>query len=141
MDATARRALLGDLADFAAEGGSVLLTTQQLTEAEAIASRIALLVGGRIVLEGTVAEVRARAGMTRVTLRAERIPPLPGVSTVESHRDRHVVYVGDADRFVAELVGSGVTFRELEVVPVSLEDAFVALTRDAGRAAGESGHG
>ena len=128
------RALLADLNDFADEGGSVLLTTQQLVEAEAIASRVALLVGGRIVLDGTVAEVRARAGMTRVTLRAETIPPLAGISTVESHHDRHVVYVGDADRFVAELVGSGITFRELEVVPVSLEDAFVTLTRDPDRA-------
>jgi ABC-2 type transport system ATP-binding protein len=141
MDAAARRALLGDLADFASDGGAVLLTTQQLAEAEAIASRVALLVGGRIVLEGTVAEVRALAGMTRVTLRAETIPPLAGISTVESHHDRHVVYVGDADRFVAELVGSGVTFRELEVVPVSLEDAFVALTRDVDRDGGGGGPG
>ena len=133
MDPTARRALLADLNDFADEGGSVLLTTQQLAEAEAIASRVALLVGGRIVLDGTVAEVRARAGMTRVTLRAETVPPLAGISTVESHHDRHVVYVGDADRFVAELVGSGITFRELEVVPVSLEDAFVNLTREPDR--------
>jgi ABC-2 type transport system ATP-binding protein len=79
--------------------------------------------------------------MTRVTLRAETIPPLAGISTVESHHDRHVVYVGDADRFVAELVGSGVTFRELEVVPISLEDAFVALTREPDGAPGRSGHG
>ena len=71
--------------------------------------------------------------MTRVTLRAETIPPLAGISTVESHHDRHVVYVGDADQFVAQLVGSGITFRELEVVPVSLEDAFVTLTRDPDR--------
>ena len=35
---------------------------------------------------------------------------------VESHGDRHVVYVDDADAFVAELVRSGVAFRELEVV-------------------------
>jgi ABC-2 type transport system ATP-binding protein len=141
MDAAARRALLRDLADFAADGGSVLLTTQQLAEAEAIASRVALLVGGRIVLEGTVAEIRARAGMTRVTLRAGSIPPLPGISTIESYHDRHVVYVGDADRFVAELVASGVMFRELEVVPVRLEDAFVTLTRDPDRPDGGSGCG
>ena len=42
---------------------------------------------------------------------------------------------------VRELVGSGVAFRELEVVPVSLEDAFVTLTRDSDRAGGGSGHG
>ncbi|HEX3290158.1 MAG TPA: ATP-binding cassette domain-containing protein [Gaiella sp.] len=139
MDANARRALLRDLETFAAHGGSVLLTTQQLSEAEEIASRVALLVGGRIVLDGTVAEVRARAGLTRVTLRARVLPPLAGVSTVHSLHDRHVVYVGDADRFVVDLVGSGVEFRDLEVAPVSLEDAFVTLTDDAGAVAGGSG--
>jgi len=130
MDATARRALLRDVAAFAANGGAVLLTTQQLAEAEEVASRVVLLVRGRIVLEGTVAEVRARAGLAKVTVRTEELPRLPSIASVESSVDRHVVYVEDADAFVAGLVRSGVSFRELEVTPVSLEDAFVALTRE-----------
>jgi ABC-2 type transport system ATP-binding protein len=132
MDPSTRRALLRDLSDFAADGGSVLLTTQQLGEAEEIATRVVLLVGGRAVLAGTVAELRARAGLARVTLRAPALPPLPGVATLHSLHDRHVLYVDDADRFVTELVGSGVAFRDLEVAPVSLEDAFVTLTDRAG---------
>ena len=130
MDAPTRRALLRDLASFAGAGGGVLLTTQQLAEAEAIASRVVLLDHGRVVLEGTVGEVRAHAGLARVTLRAAALPVLPGVASVESRRDRHVIYVDDADAFVAGLVHSGVVFRELEVVPLSLEDAVVALTDD-----------
>jgi ABC-2 type transport system ATP-binding protein len=129
MDAGARRALLRDLAAFAAEGGAVLLTTQQLAEAEDIASRVVLLSRGKVALDGTVAEVRARAGTTRVTFRAERIPPLAGISSSESHLDRHVVFVTDADVFVAALVRSGVPFSDLRVTPVSLEDAFVTLTQ------------
>jgi ABC-2 type transport system ATP-binding protein len=130
MDATARRALLRDIAAFAAHGGAVLLTTQQLAEAEEVASRVLLLVRGRILLEGTVAEVRARAGLAKVTVRTEELPRLPSVASVESSFDRHVVYVENADAFVAGLVRSGVSFRELEVTPVSLEDAFVTLTRE-----------
>ena len=132
MDATARRALLRDIASFAANGGAVLLTTQQLAEAEEVASRVVMLVRGRILLEGTVAEVRARAGLAKVTLRTKSLPRLPSVASVESSLDRHVVYVEDADAFVAGLVRSGVPFRELEVTPVSLEDAFVAITREPG---------
>jgi ABC-2 type transport system ATP-binding protein len=132
MDATARRTLLRDLGAFAAAGGAVLLTTQQLAEAEGVASRVVLLVRGRILLEGTVAEIRARAGLAKVTLRADELPPLPGVASVDSSLDRHVVYVEDADAFVAALVRSGVAFRELEVTQVSLEDAFVTLTRETG---------
>jgi ABC-2 type transport system ATP-binding protein len=130
MDATTRRGLLRDIASFAAEGGAVLLTTQQLAEAEDVASRVVLLVRGRILLEGTVAEIRARAGLTRVTLRTAQLPRLPSVASVESSSDRHVAYVEDAEAFVAALVRSGVPFRELEVAQVSLEDAFVALTRE-----------
>jgi ABC-2 type transport system ATP-binding protein len=127
MDASARRALLGDIVSFAADGGAVLLTTQQLHEAEEIASRVVLLSRGRVVLDGTVAEVRARGGRARVTLRAQRLPVLPGVVSIESRGNRHVVYVDDADRFVSDLVRSGVLFKELEVTRSSLEDAFVTL--------------
>jgi ABC-2 type transport system ATP-binding protein len=106
----------------------VLLTTQQLAEAEEIATRLVLLTAGRVALEGTVAEVRARAGLTRVTLRAASPPPLAGVTAVDAVGEKYVVYVDDADAFVAELVRSGLRFRDLEVVPVTLEDAFVTLT-------------
>ena len=128
MDAAARRRLLRDVATFAQAGGAVLLTTQQLAEAEEIATRVVLLTTGRVVLEGTVAEVRARGGLTKVTLRAPSPPPLASATAVDAHGEKYVVYVDDADAFVAELVRSGLDFRDLEVVPVTLEDAFVALT-------------
>jgi ABC-2 type transport system ATP-binding protein len=127
MDALARRALLQDVAQFATGGGAVLLTTQQLAEAEEIATRVVVLAAGRVLVEGTVGQVRARGGLTRVSVRARSLPRLGGVTTVESHGDRHVVFVDDADAFVADLVRSGVAFRELEVAPVRLEDALVAL--------------
>ena len=129
MDAGARRSAPARPRGFAGGGGAVLLTTQQLAEAEAIATRVVLLTGGRIPLEGTVAEIRARGGLTRVTLRAAVLPRIAGISSVDTRGDRHVVYVDDADGFVAELVRSGVPFRALEVAPVTLEDAFVTLTR------------
>ena len=126
-DAAARRSLLRDLASFAARGGSVLLTTQQLSEAEEIATRVVVLGEGRVVAEGSVTELRARAGKTRITLRAPRLPPLVGVTSAESSLDRHVVYVEDADAFVGDMVRSGVEFSELEVMRPSLEDAFLSL--------------
>jgi ABC-2 type transport system ATP-binding protein len=131
MDAAARRALLKDVADFARRGAAVLLTTQQLAEAEEIATRVVLLDHGRVVLEGTVPEMRARGGMTKVSLRAETLPPLTGVTSIDSRGDRHVILVEDSDALIRELVGGGVPFQELEVVPVSLEDAFIAITTES----------
>ncbi|HET9243498.1 MAG TPA: ATP-binding cassette domain-containing protein [Gaiella sp.] len=130
MDATARRALLSDLRSFAAGGGAVLLTTQQLADAEEIATRVVLLAHGRVALTGSVPDVRARAGRARVTLRAPTLPPVPTAAAVETQGERHVVYVDDADAFVSELVRSGAAFSDLEVVPVSLEDAFVTITAE-----------
>ena len=104
--------------EFAADGGAVLLTTQQLAEAEEIATRVVLLTAAASP-RGTVAEIRARGGLTRVTLRARRAPSDRGRAPVDTRGDRHVVYVDDADAFVAELVRSGVPFRELEVAPVT----------------------
>lgn len=128
MDAATRRSLLRDLTEFARAGGAVLLTTQQLAEAEEIATRVVLLMAGRLVFEGTVSEIRAHGGLTKVSLRTGALPPLAGVASVDSHGDRHVIYVDDADAFVAALVRGGVEFRELQVTPVSLEDAVVTLT-------------
>ncbi len=45
--------------DLAATGTTVLLTTQYLDEAEHLADRIAILHGGRIIVNGTLAEVKA----------------------------------------------------------------------------------
>ena len=44
--------------ELAKQGTSVLLTTQHLDEAEQLADRIAILHGGRIIADGTLAELK-----------------------------------------------------------------------------------
>ena len=128
LDAAARRELWRELRQFVADGGSVLLTTHQLDEAERFATRLILLVRGKIEMTGTVGEVRARAGLSRVSLRAERLPLLAAATEIESELDRHVIYTHDADAVVAALARAGVPLRELEVAALSLEEAFLAVT-------------
>jgi ABC-2 type transport system ATP-binding protein len=128
IDAGGRRVLWRELSAFAAAGGAILVTTQQLEEAERYATRLVVISHGRIVGEGTVGEIRARVGKATVRLRAEQLPQLPGAIVVESTLDRHVVHVDDPERYVAELVRSGIRYHDLEVARPSLEDAFVTLT-------------
>ena len=130
IDAGGRRVLWRELSAFAAAGGAILVTTQQLEEAERYATRLVVISHGRIVGEGTVGEIRARVGKATIRLRAERLPRVPGATVVESTLDRHVVYVDDPERYVAELVRSGIRYQDLEVARPSLEDAFVTLTGD-----------
>jgi ABC-2 type transport system ATP-binding protein len=58
LDVEARRGLWKHIRGFVARGGSVLLTTHHLEEADALANRIAVIDGGRIVAQGTPAEIK-----------------------------------------------------------------------------------
>ena len=128
LDVESRRALWRAIAAFRDGGGGVLLTTHYLEEAERLADRVAILHRGRLLAVGSVEEIRARVGLKRVAFSAERLPPLPGVVRRERAGDRYVLYTADADGLVRALVEAGVPFRELEVAPVPLEEAFLHLT-------------
>jgi ABC-2 type transport system ATP-binding protein len=128
LDVEARRTLWSILGQYVGAGGAILLTTHRLEEAEAVATRLVVLAAGRAIREGSVDDVRREAGLTRVRLRAARLPTLPAVVNAESRLDRHTIFTDRSDELVAALVASGEPFTELEVAPARLEEAFVALT-------------
>jgi ABC-2 type transport system ATP-binding protein len=59
LDPEARIEVWQSVKDLAEGGTTVLLTTQYLEEAERLADRIAILHGGRIIVNGTLAELKA----------------------------------------------------------------------------------
>jgi ABC-2 type transport system ATP-binding protein len=128
LDVEARRALWEGVRQYRAEGGTLLLTTHYLEEAEALASRIAVIDHGRLIAEGTVAQIKARVGLRQVRFAAAELPPLEGVSRLEREGSTFTLYTPDADAVVRQLVRENVAFSNLEVRSVSLEEAFVALT-------------
>jgi ABC-2 type transport system ATP-binding protein len=66
LDVEARRALWTRIRAFVNRGGSVLLTTHYLEEAEALANRIAVISQGRIVAEGSPNAIKSRAAQTNL---------------------------------------------------------------------------
>jgi ABC-2 type transport system ATP-binding protein len=68
LDAGAARQVKDLLAEFVRDGGTVVLTTHILEVAERMAERIGIIAAGRLVAEGTLAELRQRAGETGGTL-------------------------------------------------------------------------
>ena len=128
LDVESRRAVWDEVRRHAARGGTVVFTTHYFEEAEALASRVVLVDRGTLVVEGTVETFKRMVGLTRIRLRARAIPPLESVSRVERQADEHTLYVEDADAAVAELVRSGAPFSDLEIRPLTLEEAVVALT-------------
>ncbi len=127
LDVASRRALWELIRAHAQEGGSVLLTTHHLEEAEALATRVAVIYRGSIVARGTVGELRRRAGISRVGLRTARLPPLASALRVERSGEDVFVHTRDVPALLEELRAAGVPLDTLEVAPLSLEDAFLEL--------------
>jgi ABC-2 type transport system ATP-binding protein len=133
LDVESRLALWAQIRAYVARGRSVLLTTHDLAEAEALADRIAVLLGGRIVAEGAPAEIKARAGGTIVrcstALALEALRAIRGVD--EASRDEDVVRITTqaADALVRSLYLADPSFALIDVAARPLEDAFLALTR------------
>lgn len=127
LDIESRRALWDAIRAHAAGGGSVLLSTHQLDEAEALAGRVAVIDRGSIVASGSVAELRRRTGISRVRVRARQLPPLDAALRVERTGEALTLQTRDLNALIAELARIGIGVDELEISPVSLEDALLEL--------------
>ena len=78
LDPQARLEVWGAVRELAAGGTTVLLTTQYLDEAEALADRIAILHEGRIIADGTLAELKRLLPPAEVTY-VEKQPSLEDI--------------------------------------------------------------
>lgn len=113
-------------------GATVVLTTHYLEEADALATRVAVVHQGRRLAEGTASEIRAQVGQSRISYRGEAKDGLPGVARIECTGDEEVAYAHDADAAVRALVLQSVPFSDLQVRRANLEEAFVAITGAGG---------
>ncbi len=130
LDAAVRRRFWTYAQDYAQNGGTIFLTTHYLEEADALAHRVCLIDRGRLRHEGSVAEIKARVEIKKVRFRSPQKPELSGVEQAVSENGWHTLHTKDADELVKALVASGATFEELEVAPISLEEAILMLTGD-----------
>jgi ABC-2 type transport system ATP-binding protein len=132
LDVEARRALWDGVRAFHAGGGTVVLTSHYLEEIEALAERVVVIGGGRVLADDTVDAVRGLVAIRRVSLTsATTLPDLPGLVGTERDGDRLHLLTPDADRLIRDLVAKDVPFADLEVRPTSLEEAFLTLTGSA----------
>jgi ABC-2 type transport system ATP-binding protein len=131
LDVESRLQFWSLIRDQSGAGTTVLLTTHYLEEANALATRVAVLHEGVIVADGSPEEIRREVGLTRITFAAGPVPGLEGVDRHTYEAGRTTLWVEDAEPVVRGLIERNVPLRDLEVVRPSLEQAFLQLTRDA----------
>lgn len=129
LDVDARGAVWEAVREFAASGGTVLLTTHYLEEAESLATTVVVIDRGHVVARGSVDEIRARAGAGRISFRREPIPPELAVLAIDDG-DRVILHAPRPEDVVRRLVHAGARLVDLEVRPLPLEDALRLLPRD-----------
>jgi ABC-2 type transport system ATP-binding protein len=138
LDVAARRAFWDRVAASVAEGRTVLFATHRLEEADAVADRVLVIVGGRLVADGSPDQVKAAAsGRTAVSFIADGVAVgvlqlLPGVEEVEAGHGRLTLHTTDPDVTVRALFERLPIVEDLKITRAGMEEAFLQLTREGG---------
>lgn len=134
LDTDARAAVWEAIRSRVSQGCAVLLTTHYLEEAEALADHVAVLAQGRVVMTGTVDEIRSRsmAGHIRcvTAISADSISAWDGVDAAVRNGARLQIETAVPDRIVQRLFQADPLLRELEVRRGGLADALSRITTE-----------
>ena len=142
LDPRSRRTMWTVIRGLAAEGVTILLTTQYLEEADELASRVALLDRGRIVAEGTPDELKRRMPGAHIRLGfADGVSMEAAVRALpESRPDAEDLVLriplGEGIRSLRQALGrlgDDIAVEDLSVHTPDLEDVFFALTGNASK--------
>ncbi len=117
-------------------GVTVLLTTHYIEEADALCDRIAIIDLGKIIVEGTPSELKARVKgdivqlETSGTLDPAVLRALPGVQEVRAQGNDWMIRVASSEAFLPRLLATvpGDRIRRINVEKPSLETVFLDLT-------------
>jgi ABC-2 type transport system ATP-binding protein len=141
LDPRSRQVVWSTIRSLVDDGVTLLLTTQYLEEADALADRVVLIDRGREVAAGTTAQLKAQVGAQRVDVIAadgaefERLGLLLGsrfdVSESAEQRTVSVAAPDEAEdlaRVAAVVAEAGIAVDEIALRRPTLDDAFLALT-------------
>lgn len=119
------------LRELREEGKTILLSTHMMGEAEKLADEIILIHQGKIVLEGTLQEIRSSYGSNTLHLEYDGdgsfLTTLPGVrvATVSNHAAELTLIDGADPQSILEACVGRVRLRKFEVAAPSLEEIFI----------------
>jgi ABC-2 type transport system ATP-binding protein len=145
LDPRSRNQVWDIVRAIAAEGTTVLLTTQYLEEADRLAERLAVIDKGRLIAEGTSGELKASVGGNAIHLRLKQpedqaraidliantlgngVLPAAEAATVSAR----IAGAGQAAEILTALAHKGIGVAEFTLGSPTLDDVFFALTGHA----------
>jgi ABC-2 type transport system ATP-binding protein len=137
LDIDAREILWTTIREFVARGTAVILTTHYLEEAEALADRVVVLMGGRSVASGTLEHIRSFVNRKRIscktTLDIEQIKSWPGVVDAaldDAGRLQLTVDEAEAEAVARRLLVTDLAVRDVEIHRAGLNEAFRKITQE-----------
>ncbi len=141
LDPTSRQRVWDTVRELVTDGVTVLLTTQDLEEADALADAIVVIDHGRVIAAGTPQELKeaSRSARVEITLSSPHpdavgaVRPLVGGGVHVSEDGRRLsagvdTVPGLATALVRALDGAGILVDDVEVRQPSLDDVFFSLT-------------
>jgi ABC-2 type transport system ATP-binding protein len=146
LDPSSRLDLWDVIRDRVAEGSTILLTTQYLEEADALADRIVVIDSGKIIAEGTADELKAQVGGDRIEVIVHAEHSLDdavaimrrgsdGRAVVDEHRRKITVPTSNGSKglvlVIRDLEEAGIDIDDIALHRPSLDDVFLALTGHA----------
>jgi ABC-2 type transport system ATP-binding protein len=136
LDLLVRREFLASMVRLAGAGRTILICSHQVAEIERIASHVAFLHGGKVLLTATMDELRQR--LVRVRLRCEgswpRASQLGTVLQEQSAGGKWQVILREPDRAALNRLRGAPGVHDYEEAPLSLEEVYCALFASKGGA-------
>jgi ABC-2 type transport system ATP-binding protein len=134
LDVESRRAFWSVIRTRVDQGRTVVLTTHFLEEADALADRILVINRGRVIAEGTPAEIKSRTAARRIRcttrLGVDELEAIPDVVSVNRNGVFSEILTGQAENVTRILLNKDAAVENLEISGAGLEDAFLTLTRE-----------
>jgi ABC-2 type transport system ATP-binding protein len=145
LDPRSRQVVWQTVRELVAEGITLLLTTQYLEEADALADRIVLIDHGREIAKGTPSQLKSLVGDQRVDVVAEDHPGYErlkaalepsGFEMTFQPEDRRISIpapdeIADLNRVAAAVAAADLPIDEIALRRPTLDDAFIKLTGHA----------
>jgi ABC-2 type transport system ATP-binding protein len=141
LDPRSRQVVWATIRELVAQGVTLLLTTQYLEEADALADRVVLIDHGREIAAGTPAQLKAQVGEQRIDIVAADTDAFEQLArALEGNFDLTRIVeqrtisipapdeIADLTRVSGAVAATGIHVDEVALRRPTLDDAFIALT-------------